>query len=418
VATTLDSPPIRLIPRTPLTSPLPGSFPIPTMGTETQEPDAPNTVTSSVSHKVAETQEPATHSVAETQEPAADIEIELQQPDAQTSFVSNKVAETQPATHPVAETQEPATDIEIELQESQAQDVATPPSSSKVAEKPATHSVAETQEPAADTEIDIQDLEVEGAATLLFLHQEAETQAAATIPAAPSQQPEATMESVLQENKFLKSELEAYKQELTRAKEAYEKELNSYTLSRIATLSEQTTESLCKEYMCCQCGDIYYQAGYKVIQVPVPGAAPTPSPFEVKEEPVATQEPAGPTKLKTELAATQEPTGPSKLKTNLLQHKNQQALPGSRLNLALQQEKPLLLSTRLCKQCPWRNLYLPIRSISPPPGNNLLKPYLIPLLPTLKHRLSYGMSMQKYKNGRKNMLKHRPKTCKCTDKPG
>jgi hypothetical protein len=39
--------------------------------------------------------------------------------------------------------------------------------------------------------------------------------------------------------------------------------------------------------MCCQCGDIYYQAGYKVIQVPVPGAAPTPSPFVVKEEPAA-----------------------------------------------------------------------------------------------------------------------------------
>jgi hypothetical protein len=215
----------------------------------------------------------------------------------------------------VAETQEPAIDIDIELQESQAQNAATPPSSSKVAEKPATHSVAETQEPAADTEIDIQDLEVEGAATLLFLHQEAETQAATTIPAAPPQQPEETLASVLQENEFLKSELEAYKQELARAKEAYEKELNSYTLSRIATLSEQTTESLCKEYMFCQCGDIYYQAGYKVIQVPVPGAAPTPSPFEVKEEPAATQEPAGPSKLKTEPAATQEPAGPPRIKT-------------------------------------------------------------------------------------------------------
>jgi hypothetical protein len=331
MTTTLDPPPIRLIPRTPLTSPIPGSLPIPTTGAATQEPDAPDTVTPSVSHRVAETQEPATHSVAETQEPAiaetqetataetqepaADFEVELQESDAQTSFVSNKVAETQPATHPVAETQEPVTDVEIELRESQAQDAATPPSSSKMAEKPATHSVAETQEPPTDIEIDIQELEVEGAETLLFLHQEAETQAAATIPAAPSQQPEATLASVLQENEFLKSELEAYKLELARAKEAYEKELNSYTSSRIATLAEQTTESICKEYMCCQCGDIYYQAGYKVVQVPVPGAAPTPSPFEVKTEPAATQEPAGSTKLKTEPAATQEPAGPSKLKT-------------------------------------------------------------------------------------------------------
>jgi hypothetical protein len=170
--------------------------------------------------------------------------------------------------------------------------------------------VAETQEPAADIEIDIQESEVQGAATLLFLHQEAETQGSATIPAAAPQQPEATMASVLQENEFLKSELEAYKQELARAKEAYEKELNLYTLARIATLSEETTESLCKEYMCCQCGDIYYQAGYKVIQVPVPGAAPTPSPFVVKEEPAETQEPAGPPKLKTEpcIATKEAPT--------------------------------------------------------------------------------------------------------------
>jgi hypothetical protein len=118
MTTTLDSPPIRLIPRTPPTSPIPGSLPIPTTGTETQEPDAPDTATSFVSHKVVETQEPAIAetqetTIAETQEPAADIEIELQEPDAQTSFVSNKVAETQLATHPVAETQEPTTDIEI-----------------------------------------------------------------------------------------------------------------------------------------------------------------------------------------------------------------------------------------------------------------------------------------------------------------
>jgi hypothetical protein len=98
-------------------------------------------------------------------------------------------------------------------------------------------------------------------------------------------QPEPTMASVLKENEFLKYELEAYKQELARAKEAYEKELNLYTLARIATMSKgTTTESPCKEYMCCQCGDIYYQAGYKVIQVPISGAPPTPSTFVVKKE--------------------------------------------------------------------------------------------------------------------------------------
>jgi hypothetical protein len=115
-------------------------------------------------------------------------------------------------------------------------------------------------------------------------------------------QPEPTMASILQENEFLKFELEAYKQDLAMAKEAYEKELNLYTLAHTATMSEgTTTENPCREYMCCQCGDIYYQAGYKVIQIPIPRAPPAPSTFTVKQEkPVVTQEPVGPSKIKTE----------------------------------------------------------------------------------------------------------------------
>jgi hypothetical protein len=98
-------------------------------------------------------------------------------------------------------------------------------------------------------------------------------------------QPEPTMASFLQENEFLRSELEAYKQDLAMAKEAYEKELKLYTLDCIATMTEEnTTESLCREYMCSQCGDIYYQAGYKVIQIPLPRASPTPMTLVVKEE--------------------------------------------------------------------------------------------------------------------------------------
>jgi hypothetical protein len=129
-------------------------------------------------------------------------------------------------------------------------------------------------------------------------------------------QPKPTMAPVLQENEFLKSELEVYKKELAMAKEAYEKELNLHTLSRIETMSEGTTiESPCKEYMCCQCGDIYYQAGYKVIQIPMPGVPPTSSTFAVKEEePAVTQEPAIIVTQEPTTAETQEPTGPPKLK--------------------------------------------------------------------------------------------------------
>jgi hypothetical protein len=358
MTTTLDPPPIRLKPRKPLISPTPDPLPILTMGAATQEPDAPETVTPSVSQKVAETQEPVTHSVAETQEPAmaetqetataetqepaADSEIELQELETQTSFVF-EVAETQTATHPVAETKEAATGITVESKEIETPEAATQHPVAETQE-PATnfgsketetlaaatqHSEAETQQPATDIDIEIQELEVEGAETLLSLHQEAETQASEAIPVAAPQEPaketmtvtqepvipksKPTMADVLQENEFLKSQLETYQQELARAREEYEKELTRYALERTATLAAQTTESICKEYMCCQCGNIYYQAGYKIVQVPVPGAALTPSPFEVN--PAVTQEPAGSIKLKTKPAVTQEPTGLRKSKT-------------------------------------------------------------------------------------------------------
>jgi len=257
---------------------MPESLPIPSTGTETQEPNAQYVAKSFVSNLVAETQEPTTHLVAETQEPTTHL----------------VVAPQEPATHSVAETQEPAI---------------------AVTQEPAT---AETQEPVADIVIETQESNAKGPATLLSLHQEAETQKSIVDPVATPQelaseavtatqepvtpQPEPTMASVLQENEFLKYELEAYKQELAMAKESYEKELKLHTLARIATMSEgTTTQDPCREYMCSQCGDIYYQAGYKVIQIPMPGASPAPSIVAVKEEHLAiTQEPAGPSKIKTE----------------------------------------------------------------------------------------------------------------------
>jgi hypothetical protein len=329
---------------------------------ETQEP---------VTHSVAETQEPAMAetqeiATAETQEPAADSEIELQELEIQTSF-DFEMTETQIATHPAAETQEPAAGITVEskeietpaaatqhpvaeTQESAANDqrkeidpeaatqhpVAETQESatnfgSKETETMATatqHSEAETQQPDTAIDIEIQELEVEGAETLLSLHQEAETQASEAIPAAAPQEPaketmtatqepvipksKQTMADVLQENEFLKSQLEQYQQELTRARDAYESELTRYAMERTTIMAERSTESICKEYMCCQCGNLYYQAGYKIVQVPVPGAVPTPSPFEVK--PAVTQEPAGLRKSETEPAVTQEPAGSSKIK--------------------------------------------------------------------------------------------------------
>ena len=42
------------------------------------------------------------------------------------------------------------------------------------------------------------------------------------------------MTSLLEENEFLKSELESYKKELTMAREAFERELNLHTLAHVA----------------------------------------------------------------------------------------------------------------------------------------------------------------------------------------
>jgi hypothetical protein len=115
-----------------------------------------------------------------------------------------------------------------------------------------------------------------------------------------NQQPEPTMDSLLQENEFLRSELEAYKKELVMAKEAYDRELNLYTLARVAAMAEKNTkDDQYREYMCSQCGDIYDQAGYKVVQIQMPGASPAPMTFAVKKEecPTITQEPIGPSKI-------------------------------------------------------------------------------------------------------------------------
>ena len=114
------------------------------------------------------------------------------------------------------------------------------------------------------------------------------------------QQPEPTMASLLQKNEFLRSELEAYKQELVMAKEAYDRELNLYTLAHVAAMAEKNTKyDQYKEYMCSQCGDIYDQTGCKVVQIPMLGASSAPTNFAVKKEerPTVTQEPVGPSKI-------------------------------------------------------------------------------------------------------------------------
>jgi len=91
--------------------------------------------------------------------------------------------------------------------------------------------------------------------------------------------------SLQQENEFLKAEIEAYKQELTIAREAYEKELNLYTLAHIASATERSADKdQYEEYMCSQCGDLYSRADYKVVEIPLSGPTPAVTPIVVKKE--------------------------------------------------------------------------------------------------------------------------------------
>jgi hypothetical protein len=75
---------------------------------------------------------------------------------------------------------------------------------------------------------------------------------------------------------------------------------NLYTLARVVAMAEKNTkDDQYRDYMCSQCGDIYNQAGYKVVQIPMPRASPAPTSFAVKKEecPTVTQELVGPSKI-------------------------------------------------------------------------------------------------------------------------
>lgn len=145
------------------------------------------------------------------------------------------------------------------------------------------------------------------------------------------------MASLLQENEFLKSELEAYKQELITVREAYGKELNLYTLAHAASATEKSTKKdQYNEYMCSQSGNIYHQAGYKIVEVPLPGATPVSTSIAIKEErPAVTKELAGPSNIFEKEVKPQIPQPTVLLKLKVL-YSGLQKLCSLRLNPGLQ----------------------------------------------------------------------------------
>ena len=73
-------------------------------------------------------------------------------------------------------------------------------------------------------------------------------------------------------------------------REAYDRELNLYTLAHAVSVAEKSVEKdRYDEYMCSQCGNIYHQDSYKIVEVPLLGSTPASTYVKIKEEcPVVT----------------------------------------------------------------------------------------------------------------------------------
>lgn len=121
-------------------------------------------------------------------------------------------------------------------------------------------------------------------------------------------------------------------------KEAYQNEYNLHILSQVASATEKSQYN---EYMCSECGELYTQAGYKIVQVPMTEANPQPSATVIKtKQPAAvvkTEQPAA--VIKTEQPHKNQQEVQEKKQNNLLLHKNQQEKQDNLLLHKSQQEK-------------------------------------------------------------------------------
>jgi len=98
-------------------------------------------------------------------------------------------------------------------------------------------------------------------------------------PAFTQAQP--TISSLQEEIEFLKSQIQDYQEEIIRVQEAYQNEYNLHILARVASA---TDKSQYNEYMCSECGELYTQAGYKIVQIPMTTASSQLSPVMIETE--------------------------------------------------------------------------------------------------------------------------------------
>ena len=83
----------------------------------------------------------------------------------------------------------------------------------------------------------------------------------------------------MKENESLKEELDSLKKEL---QVAWQRNPDELTLDILALTTNVMNQK--RENMFYECGNIYFQAGYKIVKVPITGHAEEPAKFSVKKE--------------------------------------------------------------------------------------------------------------------------------------
>jgi hypothetical protein len=83
----------------------------------------------------------------------------------------------------------------------------------------------------------------------------------------------------MKENDSLKAKLASIKKELHVSRQRNPNELTLDILALTTTVMNQN-----REHMCYECGNIYFQEGYKILKVPVVGHDEESTNFSVKKE--------------------------------------------------------------------------------------------------------------------------------------
>jgi regulator of replication initiation timing len=199
---------------------------------------------SSVVKEVTVTQEPApSNNMTVTQEPSSSQNLAVtQEPTAQEEIVPQE-----PVMSELVVTQEPAAQEET------------------VPQEPVMPELVVTQEPVTKNSEDNDDVPL----AQLFSQIEKKIQGTKN----------SRISELMKENDRLKAELDSLKKELQVARQRNPEES---TLDILAQATVVMNEN--REHMCYECGNIYFQVGYKIVKVLVTGPAEEPTKFSVKKE--------------------------------------------------------------------------------------------------------------------------------------